>query len=73
MGPIILLGCWFHTTSSNISQFNKQFDFQPYFKSGAAKLRLASRMRLFELFLATLWAFRKVAYLFFIFYFYCKV
>ena len=41
--------------------------------TGVAKLRLASRMRLFEPLHAALWAFRKIIYLFFMFCFYCKV
>jgi len=36
-------------------------------RTGVAKLRL------FERFPAALWAFRKIIYLFFIFYFFCKV
>ena len=36
---------------------------------GAAKLRLASRVRLFESLLAALWAFRNIVYLLFYFLF----
>ena len=42
-------------------------------KAGVAKLRLASRMWHFEPLHAALWAFQKIMYLFFIFYFYCKL
>ena len=40
---------------------------------GTAKLPLASRMLFFETLHAAIRAFRKSIYLFFIFYFYCKV